>query len=252
VDTSARKGTAFHAVTERFDHGLKVNCPDEYKPHLKEWIRLTKDLVIVNLYGDPAIECFVVNDEISCAGTFDRLVRYKPCPNCGGRYYIVDLKSGKVLFGQPTIGVQEAIYGHSEKYDVIDNGKAGGAYPGLRRPLPDGVCTCRGIVINIPIDEVAQGAQGTFKWVNLAEGWRAARGIAAEMRAFRSSGIRWMVDDETEPDLLGLIEDARSREEITALWRMHKHIWERTEQDSRFYTEQATKRLAVLDERAVI
>lgn len=249
VTTADRQGTAFHALTERYDHGMDVRCPDEYKPHFEEWKRLTRHLKIAELYGEPAIECFVVNDEISCAGTFDRLVRYKPCPVCGGRYYILDLKTGKVLFGQSTIGIQEAIYGNSQKYDIIENGKAGGAYPGLRRPLPEDVCQCRGIVINIPIEAVAAGEQGTFQWVNIKEGWEAAKGIAADMRAFRSSKIKWMAIDDTEPDLLGMIEDAQGREDIVGLWREYRHIWDR---DPDFYTEQSSKRLAALEQKAVI
>lgn len=213
-----RVGTAVHAMTERHDLGLTVKPSDEHVADLEAWKWITRHFEIVK------VECFVVNDEIQVGGTFDRLVKWKPCPRCGGRYYILDLKTGKIRFGQSAIGVQLGCYGNSVFYSPVipphmEVG-AGGIAPGLREPLPEGTCRCRGIVVHLP----AGSGLASLHWVDIERGWHLAHTLVAQIRAERRNGA-WMEEFAPTADVLGLIELANSKEEINAIWAEHRREW---------------------------
>ncbi len=204
---AANEGTETHRLTERHDRGLAIGpVPEEFEHALPEWKRLTQHLEILD------IECFVVEDHYWCAGTFDRLVRYHvPCPNCGRRNRVADLKS-KTKYGEIVMAAQLAIYAHSRYYDPAT---------GERHDLPD-VCTCRGIVIEIP--RAVRPGEGRLRWLNIAQGWNDVVRLTAEVRELQRRG-NWWLALEPIPDIMPLIEAATSREELNALYAMHRAVW---------------------------
>lgn len=219
-------GTAVHAMTERNDLGERFTCPEEYRGDLEAWRRATQHFEVVTMpSGRPGVEVFValdyepidglgqpiINEDtnapfrpVRLAGTFDRLVRYKPCPICGCRNYILDLKTGGLVYGQQSHAVQLGIYGGAMEYIHYDDG-------GERFALPD-VCRHRGIIVNLP----AGTGEAQVKWVNIAWGYRKAVDFIMRLLSYqRMQGL--MVDFTPTPDLWGVIDHATSEAEIRAL-----------------------------------
>lgn len=210
-----RQGTAVHAITERRDLGLEVNPPEEYAADLEAWTYATQYFEIVNDHEVPGIECFIVADEVQCAGTFDRLVRYLPCEVCGLRNFVLDLKTGKIEWGKSSIAVQLAIYANGTYYIPLP----GDIYPGLRLPMPD-VCKHKAIVVHLP----AGSGQATTHWIDIHRGWEAAKGIAHDVREFRKQQ-NWTVEFIPVPDLAPIIEQASGKRELDTIWSQHKSLW---------------------------
>lgn len=210
-----RQGTAVHAITERRDHGLEVSPPEEYAADLAAWDYATQYFEIVTDHEVPGIECFIVADEVGCAGTFDRLVRYLPCEVCGLRNFVLDLKTGKIEWGKSSIAVQLAIYANGKYYIPLP----GDAYPGLRIDMSD-VCKHKAIVVHLP----AGSGQATTHWIDIHQGWKAAKGIATDVREFRKRQ-NWTVEFIPVPDLAALIMQASGERELNTIWATHKSLW---------------------------
>jgi hypothetical protein len=206
ADDMARRGTATHAITERYDKGLPPKfIPEGFEGDLPAWINATKDFEILD------IECFVVNDMYEYAGTFDRLVYYwQPCPICGKHNRILDLKTGQSEMGKAGQATQLAIYAHSAYYDPAT---------GARSPLPD-VCLCRGIIVRL----VQGSGVAVLRWVNIAQAWNEAMPLLEAIRAYQQHR-NWTADFETVPDFTSDIMKATTREEMTAIWRQHESLW---------------------------
>jgi hypothetical protein len=210
-----RQGTAVHAITERHDLGLEVHPPEEYEGDLSAWIDATQFFRIVNDHEVPGIECFVVADEVQCAGTFDRLIEYLPCEVCGLRKFVLDLKTGKIEWGKSSIAVQLAIYANSVYYIPLP----GDIYPGLRVAMPD-VCKHKAIVVHLP----AGTGTATTHWIDIHRGWEAAKGIARDVREFRKER-NWTVEFTPVPDLIPLIQQASGDKELNSIYAQHRHLW---------------------------
>lgn len=208
AEDKAEEGTGVHALTERYDLNLPIPfVPTDFQGNLEDWKRLTEHFEILD------VECFVVEDEYLLAGTFDRLIRYhQPCDSCGAYLRILDLKTGTIEWGGMKMAAQLGIYAHGKKYDPAT---------GERISLGD-VCTCRGIIIHIP-SGAPQGT-GVAKWLNIAQGWEKAVRLASEVRRIRNAK-GWWLDFEPIPDIMPLIEDATTREELSGLFRLHRSHW---------------------------
>jgi len=164
---AASTGTAVHELTEVLDTGgeLKV-VPEELAPVLDAYAWGTTHLDMVEA------EVFVVVDEITSAGTLDRLVRLRD-----GRVVVGDVKTGrdepKYAFGVTT---QVAAYAHGQRYDPAT---------GERTPLHPDLDTTMGLLIHLPIRPV----DGKFicdVWeLDLVAGWRKAL-LAHQVRAERT------------------------------------------------------------------
>jgi hypothetical protein len=219
ADDSARVGSALHALTERHDLGLATHPPEEYAADLEAWKQATRHFEIVTMpSGRPAVEVFVALDydhpqrkyPIRLAGTFDRLWRYKPCPICGCRNYIGDLKSGKVEFGKQTIAVQEGVYANGQEYIPLADGTGA-----VRHPLPD-VCRHRGIVLNLP----AGSGQAEVIWVDVARGYNWAVNLIPEIVAYRNSK-NVMTPFVPSPDVWAELERAETPDRVRELWVLY-------------------------------
>ena len=203
---AANRGTAYHTLTERFDLGMELpsHLSDQDTAALNAYVDATK------YFKNVLIEQFMVNDDLKTGGTPDRVVRYRPCPSCGGRYYIADLKTGNIHYGPGKIGMQLALYANSRLYN---------RHTGERTDLPEPMCRCTGIIYHL--------APGTgrcdIEWVNIKQGW-AQMPLASKVREHRNLH-NWTSPFTPGPDLLGLIEDAGSEVELADLWTQYKHAW---------------------------
>jgi hypothetical protein len=133
-------GSQRHRLTELIDRGepLPDGLDDETVADLDAYRRVTAGLTY------PAIETFVVVDEVRVAGTFDRLITVPdadPWPAwLRGRTCIGDLKTGNAEAAIAGIGIQLALYSRGSLYDPAS---------GARTPLD--VDPGIGLVVHLPL-----------------------------------------------------------------------------------------------------
>ena len=158
----ASAGTGFHSLTEAIDRGNEpLFVPPADQPRLEAYRAATAGIKWLD------IECFVVNDTVRSAGTFDRLGRLPD-----GRVVVADLKSGKSEADYPfSTTVQIATYANGLRYDPET---------GDRSPLHDDLDTSTGVLIHLP----PSGGCKLYT-LNLTLGWQAAQ-LAAQVRDVRS------------------------------------------------------------------
>lgn len=163
---AANTGTALHSFTERIDEGVpleEIVASDLIKADLAAYKQRMSDTRIL------AAEVFVVQDDIKCAGTFDRLIQID------GRAYVADIKTGQ---HEPTyphgVTVQTAIYARGTGYR-----------PGQGRTASlasIGVDLERAVLIHLP----AGHATCELYWLDIAAGWEMAQ-TATRVRAWHST-----------------------------------------------------------------
>lgn len=163
----ASAGTGFHSLTEAIDRGDEpLFVPPADVPRLEAYREATAGIEWLDL------ECFVVNDAVRAAGTFDRLGRLPD-----GRVVVMDLKSGKSEADYPlSTTVQIAIYAHGSRYD----GTA------ARTPIHPELDLTTGVLIHLP----PSGGCRLYE-LNLGLGWEAA-GLAARVHG---RVRKWKADD---------------------------------------------------------
>lgn len=229
-----RVGTLVHKMTEKYDLDIPFIPVPEYEPDLGEWARLTRFMEIINLPdGRPGVECFVAMDQqrldpttlepmfdvfgrplmVRLAGTFDRLVRYIPCPLCGCSNYILDLKTSAptgLKFAQRKSGIQLGIYSRSELYVPWPDGSGATRYA-----LPD-VCQCRGILVSLP----AGTGEGSVHWINVHRGFVRAVTLIPQIKDHQKEND-WMVEFTPVPNMWAEIDKATSRTEVQALYHQY-------------------------------
>lgn len=212
--TKATTGTALHSLTEVVDEGGELpEVSDEVLRDLEAYRVATQGLTV------KAIEQFVVVDEITTAGTFDRLIEVD------GQHFIADLKTGSIEFGIQKIATQLAIYSRGQLYE----------HPGQRSELPN-VSQKWGLVIHLPAGE----GKCDFRWVDLEQGWDGAL-LAIEARKWRNAKVAKAGANV----LLRAIHTAPDAESLAALYRVTPEgAW--TEE----HTEAAKQRKTELQEEA--
>jgi hypothetical protein len=214
-------GTAIHALTERHDQNIPTPIfPEPYRPHLAEWVRLTAPW---QPFAPDEIERFVVNDDLQTAGTGDRRGRLRrPCRKCGGRWVMIDLKTGRVDgFTQRECEMQLVAYARSMAYDPDT---------GMRTPLM--MCVCEGYIVHIP----AETGRGRLLRFDLQRGWELCQTLMPairEARRYRPKPV------EVDPLALAIAEAARAEELRT--------IWERSTAWTSVHTEAARARRLELE-----
>ena len=157
----ATAGTGFHSLTEAIDRGNEpLYVPEADKQRLEDYRQATAGVEWVD------IECFVVNDVVQAAGTFDRLGRLPD-----GRVIVGDLKSGKSEADYPlSTTVQIATYANGHRYNPET---------GERSPLHPDLDTTEGLLIHLP------PSGGCFLYrLDLVTGWKAAQ-LAREVSTLR-------------------------------------------------------------------
>lgn len=180
----ARKGTAVHAITERYDLGLDVGrIPAKYREHLRTYIAMTRTFKMVE------IERFVVNDKFLAGGTPDRVVQHLPCEKCGRRFFIEDLKTGRVdNYTEATIAMQMAMYRYSEFYDIAT---------GKRSDIGD-LCPHWAIIVHLPAQSNDPWKDSRLRRVDIERGWERVQ-FCAELRQVRADTKNWSTQFFAEP-----------------------------------------------------
>jgi hypothetical protein len=226
-------GTYVHALAEALDRGedpwevvappiLSTGPanPDDYRRDLDAYVAATADMDA--LY----VEQFLVNDWLPAAGTTDRIVKFQ------GKRYIADLKTGGIELGAGKIAAQLAIYARSRPYDVATD----------ERLEPHGAEVDKGIIIHLP---AGQGECHLW-WVDLTYGWEIVK-TCRDVREKRRKKFTHLTRPVAAPppapvSLADQIRVASTRDELTALWRIHASAW------TDDLTELAARRTAALQE----
>lgn len=165
-DEAASLGTAVHEFTEVIDKG---EWPEFAPPELVGWLHAYREAM--EPYELLDAEPFVVNDELKCAGSMDKLLRVPD-----GRVVAADLKTGKHdpnYAGKVTL--QVACYANSLKYDQET---------GVRTPLHDDIDLSTGLLIHMPIRS-GKPPKVTVYELDLVKGMEMAR-LAVAVREARS------------------------------------------------------------------
>lgn len=162
----ANMGTAFHGLT---DPGTDLDLvPDEMSADVMSFYAKLEELDVEVM----STETFVVNDSLSCAGSFDHLWRV---PTLG--LVVVDKKTGSVDGKGLAFSVQLSGYANSEVYDLDTD---------ERRPLES---LTQGERINRRVGLIAHSPLGAGRtdlyMVDLVRGYGAAK-LATQVRQFRS------------------------------------------------------------------
>lgn len=175
----ASSGTGLHALTEAIDRGEEpLFVPDAAREQLRAYKKLVRDFTPL------AAEVFVVNDDLQCAGSFDRLWRNDgPGETSTGvtltpGVRVGDLKTGKSEAAFPlSTAMQIATYANSQLYDPAT---------GERSPLHPDLDLTTGLLVHVPAEGMAQMIP-----LDLEKGWRAAL-LAAEVH---HDVRRWKAED---------------------------------------------------------
>lgn len=178
ASAAANIGTALHKFCERLDRGEPLGrVPDPYGADIKIYEKTMARFGIEH----QAIESFRVFDDWQVAGTTDRIVKVD------GRYYIADIKTGRVDFGISKMAMQFAMYKHSKPYDIPTD---------TRSVDPYFVDNEKALLIHLPAGE----AVCELHWINIQEGWRMC-GIAKQVwdaRYVKRDKITWPLIDQYE------------------------------------------------------
>src|SRR5690606_35548798 len=163
--TASRKrvvGTAFHSLSEVYDKtGQRPeHVPPALLPLLEDYIAKTAN---VRWLG---VEMFVVNDELTSAGAFDRVgQRPSELPR------IWDIKTGRVDFGALKFAIQFAVYAHGKFYNAKTQ---------KRVPFPSIDLSIAHVIHADPDTGVV-----TIYDIDIEKGWEAAK-IARRVHELRA------------------------------------------------------------------
>jgi hypothetical protein len=165
VAASSILGTTKHAMTAQVILGQSKI--EELTPLLVDEVVPILETELDAFAGIEGVEFSIVNDDIECAGTADRLYRLPD-----GRCAVGDLKTGAnaMEYGAAEIAVQLAIYSHGRPYDIET---------GHRGKWPDGFDPNVGFVLHAP-----SGQRPALYEFDLAQGWDGAA-LAYYVRRFR-------------------------------------------------------------------
>lgn len=165
-------GTGFHDLTEVLDRGLSLPpVPGDDMARLRDYMVATEGIDWIDF------ECFVVNDRVKCAGTFDRVGRMPD-----GRVAVLDLKSGKSEAAYPlATTIQIAIYAYAQRYNEET---------GERSPIHPDLDLSKGYLIHLP----PSGGCQLYE-LDILKGWKAAQ-VAAQIY---SEIRKWKPADLCQP-----------------------------------------------------
>jgi hypothetical protein len=206
ADVASTLGRALHMLMERYDLGiLPAVIPQRYEADLVEWARIIRYFRIIK------IEKFMVHDGLKCAGTPDRVVEYLPCPNCGRKFYILDLKTGRVdEYTDLQIAMQLGIYANSDYYDLVTG----------ERTQPHDICPCKAITLHLK----AGSGTAVCQWTDIHTGYQIATQVMPLVQdARRQKGL--FVPFRPQVNLQWQIESAKTRDEIAEIEARNPGLW---------------------------
>ncbi len=157
ADRPADMGSAFHSLDEQVCKGTPpAYIPNELKPWLIARQEAMEDWEVLDT------ELFVVNDDIQCGGSLDRVLRNRHT----GQVVIGDVKTGNSDPDYPLkVAVQVAVYANSQRYDQKT---------GERTPIHPDLDKTVGILIHAPVKRDTKPVVKLYS-IPLVEGWEAAQ-----------------------------------------------------------------------------
>ena len=157
---AANVGTTLHALTEQVDGGADIDwMPTDLRADLVAYKQAMLGIEIMSS------ETFIIQDDIKCAGTFDRLVTLPD-----GRVMVADVKTGQNEPKYPhATATQIAIYAQGTLYSP-ELGRLGSL-------AALGVSTTTGLMIHMP----AKTGTCVLYEMDLSAGWALAQ-IAFDVR----------------------------------------------------------------------
>lgn len=168
---AAETGTTIHRWTELIDTGRATiaDVPELLRADVAAYLDATGNVEVLDA------ELFVVNDDVTAAGTLDRLVRFE------GLVMVGDIKTGKWDARYPmSVEMQVATYARGLRYDFAT---------GKRSSLHDDIDVGTGLLIHVP---QGTGTAALYE-LDLVRGWRNVQ-IAMQLDAARkgeSAAERW-------------------------------------------------------------
>lgn len=176
---SAIMGTTKHEMTSQVILGQTKL--EELTPLLTDEVVPIIELELAAFAGIEGVEYAIVNDDVECAGTADRLYRLPD-----GRCAVGDLKTGAnaIEYAAAEISVQLAVYSHGRPYDTIT---------GQRGSWPPGFDPSIGFVVHAP-----SGKAPAVYQFDLEAGWNGAA-LAYYVRQFRKSTVHRPAEDINPP-----------------------------------------------------
>lgn len=207
ANTGATTGTALHLLTEQVDRGEDPRIPPDYRKDIEQYKIKTEPFEMVSM------EQFCVLDKYKVAGTPDRVIRFND------RYYIGDVKTGTIDFGQLKFAMQFAVYSRSKPYDFrrapahnVEIAREEAL--SLRGEWPGEIEQDRAILIHLPQGE----GRCVIHWVDIAAGWDAVQ-IAAAVRAWRNRKGLIQPFDLAAEAAIARIRDAETVTDLERLYR---------------------------------
>lgn len=174
ASSKATKGTALHKLCERLDRGHEIgSVPAPFDQDLAAYVK-TRDHYGLK-FGH--IETMRVFDPWKVAGTPDRTGCYK------GKWYIIDIKTGDITWGEREIAMQLGLYAHSTPYT---------ADLGRHDDIP-AVDRKKAIVIHLPAGQ----AKCELHWIDIELGWAGCQ-VAKQVWDWRQH--KGLLDGIPEPD----------------------------------------------------
>lgn len=216
ADGAAHRGTELHTYTELADTGRILEVPEEDHGRMAEYLECLADLGIEVV--PEYMERITAVPQLGVIGRFDRLVKF------GGRYVILDLKTGSSLkYALNEYAMQLALYANGvDRYGVWNEETR------VWEPAPEDlpVDTATGLVVHLP----AKGKGCEVIPVNLLDGWQDAE-LALKVKRARSR--KPVLEPLVRPEkdwtaiLAARIPAAESRKELEqiALLAREKGVW---------------------------
>lgn len=207
---AAERGTAIHAWTEAVERdGMCVSdVPAEFKPFVVSYLEELEHAGIESVPG--LVERIVWHKATGWVGTFDRIYRL-----ADGTRVIGDIKTSKDLrYGYLGFAMQLAVYADADAMLKVD----GSGW----EPMP-AVGNVYGVIAHLPSNNPGHCQLVTM---DLAAG-RYAVELAERVREARAKAgiVIPNVHALPELDLVGLVDAARSSEELAALYDRYADRW---------------------------
>jgi hypothetical protein len=174
-DRAADEGSAFHSLDEQVCKGTPpMFIPDHLQPWLDAREEAMRDWEILDT------ELFVVQDQIRCAGSLDRVLRNRHT----GQVVVGDVKTGNDDPKYPMkVAVQVGVYANSLRYDQKT---------GERSPIHPDLDPTEGILIHAPV-KTGVTPKVTLYTIPLVQGWEAAKLADQALKA-----KKWFKDNQLE------------------------------------------------------